>query len=737
MLSPGTVIHQRYRVIQQIGIGGMGAVYKALDMRLNHTVAVKHMLMSPAPERVRAFEREAQLLARLEHPALPKVTDYFVDDDGHFLVMDFVDGKELASLLLARDTPITVGEVLGWADTLLDALVYLHEQHPQVIHRDIKPQNIKLTERGRVMLLDFGLAKGSPNSLFPESSGGSVHGFTLQYSSIEQIQGLGTSARSDLYSLAATLYHLLSGVPPANAPTRAVTLLAGQPDPLLPLHELNPQVPPGIGLILQRALAIRPEARFESARELRAALQAAGAATPATDRLIRAPDLAYSDQASGRPGEVGREVRMATARLTTSSAFGEAERRQPETDPLSRVTRARLAAFWDRRRALVSNLFGLLLTALMIAPVFMPPDPRRVLPAASVTAYLAVVGISALLPRLRGSGRHTLGWHKDVVLSVAFAPSGKLLGSAANDSSIHVWQVPSGQLLYSCAGHSGAVREIRFTPDGHTLISASDDGTVRLWRARDGLPTHILQGHTARVWSVAVAPDSRTLASASDDGTVRLWRTSDGNLLRTLAGHTARVWSVAFAPDGRTLASAGEDGGVRIWRVSDGALLYRLADHSAGISAVTFSPNGRLLASSSHDKTVKIWDTREGSLLRTLKGHALMVGGIAFDPEGRLLASRSEDATIQIWRAQDGLLLHTLQGHDRYISGLVFDPHGDALASTSWDATVRLWRVRDGQMLLCLRGHTARICDVAFAPDGHWLATCGLDRSVRLWRLRR
>ncbi len=161
MLTSGTLLHGRYQVLQQIGIGGMGAVYRALDTRLEHMVAVKHMLVSLAPERIEAFRREAQLLARLRHPALPVVTDHFVEPNGHFLVMQYIEGQDLSSMLLARAGAFEVGLVLSWADRLLEALSYLHDQRPQVIHRDIKPQNLKLADGGQIMLLDFGLAKSA------------------------------------------------------------------------------------------------------------------------------------------------------------------------------------------------------------------------------------------------------------------------------------------------------------------------------------------------------------------------------------------------------------------------------------------------------------------------------------------------------------------------------------------------------------------------------------------------
>src|SRR5438876_3118188 len=159
MLPVNTLLQGRYLIIEQIGRGGMGAVYKATDTRLRATVALKETLVLGDAAR-KAFEREAQLLASLRHHTLPKVSDHFTEGEGQFLVMEFISGDDLAALLARRGSPFPASDVLRWADQLLDALDYLHTQQPPIIHRDIKPQNTKLTDRGEIILLDFGLAKG-------------------------------------------------------------------------------------------------------------------------------------------------------------------------------------------------------------------------------------------------------------------------------------------------------------------------------------------------------------------------------------------------------------------------------------------------------------------------------------------------------------------------------------------------------------------------------------------------
>lgn len=271
----GALLQRRYRIKQELGRGGMGAVYSAEDTRLNNApVAVKETFFSADALKLREqFEREATLLARLQHRALPGVRDHFAEGSGQFLVMEFIAGDDLGKLLRQERKPFDAARVMAWADTLLDALDYIHTQYPPVIHRDIKPENLKLAPRGDLYLLDFGLAKEGTT---PTRPGKSIHGYTLVYAPPEQIKGTGTDARSDLYSLGATLYHLCTNQPPADAKVRELQMLQyAMPDPLKPAHLANALVPFAFAAVLSKALALEPARRHQSAAEMREALRQA------------------------------------------------------------------------------------------------------------------------------------------------------------------------------------------------------------------------------------------------------------------------------------------------------------------------------------------------------------------------------------------------------------------------------------------------------------------------------
>lgn len=261
MIETGKILNDRYKIIDLIAKGGMGAVYRAKDLKLGESlVAVKQTFVGKNQQQMaKILEQEAFLLANLLHPALPQVRDLFFNDHGHFLVMQYVEGEDLDEIL-SRQGKLPVSEVIDWTNQILDVLDYLHTHNPPIIHRDIKPANLKLTPRGHLMLLDFGLAKSSTNV--------SVRAYTLIYAAPEQITGHGTVPTSDIYSVGATLYHLLSGKEPVDATTRAITKVNGD-DPMKTLCEIEKTIPQSLSELVSKAMELDARKRFLSVGEMR------------------------------------------------------------------------------------------------------------------------------------------------------------------------------------------------------------------------------------------------------------------------------------------------------------------------------------------------------------------------------------------------------------------------------------------------------------------------------------
>jgi serine/threonine protein kinase len=308
MLALNEILQGRYRILRRLGHGGMGAVYEAMDERFGSTVALKEIIIdldrvqnaSQQAMMRHAFEREARILAHLHHEAFPHVRDYFAETDRQFLVMELIGGEDLADLLARQQAPFLLEDVLKWADQLLDALDYLHTLEMPIIHRDLKPQNLKLTARGKIKLLDFGIAKGTDAQIANTMTNKTFIAATLNYSPLEQIlpvldptvrefiiyshgEKVGdivqqpTDARSDLYALGATLYHLSTGAQPTDALKRTLEIWAGKPDPLPAPASINPSIPNEISDIFLKAMEAERENRFASAKEMREALHLAAA----------------------------------------------------------------------------------------------------------------------------------------------------------------------------------------------------------------------------------------------------------------------------------------------------------------------------------------------------------------------------------------------------------------------------------------------------------------------------
>ncbi|MBN2556175.1 MAG: serine/threonine-protein kinase [Anaerolineales bacterium] len=263
-LETGTILKHRYRIEGVLGQGGMGAVYQAFDINLGVSVAVKENLFT-TEEYARQFRREATILASLRHANLPRVTDHFViEGEGQYLVMDFIQGEDLREQL-ERDGPLGEDEVLPWFLQICDALAYLHNRKPLILHRDIKPGNIKIMPDGRAILVDFGLAK------VVEKGGATTTGakaMTPGFSPPEQYGTGRTDPRTDVYSLGATLYATLTAAIPEDALERAM----GREELTSP-RKRNPDLSMGITRVIMKALSVRPEDRYQSVTELADALR--------------------------------------------------------------------------------------------------------------------------------------------------------------------------------------------------------------------------------------------------------------------------------------------------------------------------------------------------------------------------------------------------------------------------------------------------------------------------------
>lgn len=720
MLAPDSRLKERYRILQKVGGGGFGHVYKAIDEVFGCSVAIKETReeISGEDKLRKAFEREARLLRNLKHESLPRVTDYFFQNQSQFLVMDFVEGEDLDARLRKRLTndqgPFTCRELLPWAEKILDALEYLHSRPEPIIHRDIKPSNIKLTDDGEVYLLDFGLAKGvagQMSTLIDGQPTSSVLGFTREYAPLEQLQGTGTEPQSDIYALGATLYHLLTGRLPTPAPQRDEALQIGKDDPLRPADEVNLAIPPEVARVISRAMAVRWWDRLGSAKEMRTALRRA------REGLADArPEAAAHEDSNPLP--LDSKDKVSTLRLEPpGGAAASPNVEKPSRPAEANANRRGLRGLWP------GGVLALLLLAGLFAAV------RFLLPRWSAPATSTESGSKGVSPTETPA---TSADGAAVTLSLK-----KVLSDHTNDPKKPVWSVA-------------------FSRDGSLAASASEDATIVLWNTNTWRPIFLpLTGHRGAVYSVAFSPDGKILASGGEDSTIVLWDTQNGRQINTLPREDNKaVLRLAFSPDGNLLASCSGDrpgyGGeeIRLWEVRNGWKPRVIARQERKVFAIAFSPDGDALFSTSAEDeqsrfwSISLWDVKEGWQRSKLKVYDSPLSTLAFSPDGKYMACGSSDNTVKLWLYKPlstprWVELAPTETHKSLITSIAFSPDNKTLVSATKDARIRLWDVSSQTPNLLWESQAeiqASQWSVAFSPDGRTLLTGGEDNIVRVWQ---
>lgn len=750
----------RFAVLDEVGRGTFGIVYRGWDAELGRSVAIKVPRSSlaetePGSGIARArdrFVREARSAAQLRHPNIATVHEVGTFDETVYLVSEFIPGTTLAARMVAG--PLPFSEAVELVRQVAEAIEHAHQNG--VIHRDLKPTNILIDPSGRPHVADFGLAKhdAGGGTLTME---GEVLG-TPAYMAPEQARGDGhrVDGRSDLYSLGVILYQLLTGELPFRGTTAMVLDQVLREEPRPP-RRLNDRVPRDLETICLKAMAKEPDRRYPTAQAMEQDLVRFQEGRPILARPVgRLERLGIA--ARRRPS-----VAVLALAVTLSTTIGvagvvwqwrraETARQRLELNYYARVialAEGELAANDSGRAAtllddcpvsrrgwewhyLSHRAHGRSPTVAQLgSPGFgiaFAPDGRRIATATGSGAVELREGVEAPPMRLQG--------HADPAHGVAFDPSGRRLVSSGGDGTIRVWDVPSGRPIRVIPADEEGVWGIAFSPDGRWIASAGGDGTVRLWDAETGSAVRSLVGHRDRVWDVAFSPDGRWLASASRDGTARLWDPRSGRLARRFAGTPqGPLQALAFRPDGRKLAVGDTGGMVLVWDLRDGALEHELEAGKDPIYALCYSPDGRRLATPGDRSTVKLWDAETGQELFSLRGHADTVWGLRFSPNGQRLASASLDGTQRVWEAgpNEHAPSMTLRGHRRGVHQVAYSPDGRRLASASSDGTVRIWDDPTGQSVATCLGHPGGVLAVAYEPDGRRIASGGHDPVVRLW----
>ncbi len=672
-----------YVLLEPLGEGGMGQVFKARHRVLERIVAIKLIReerISSDPEAIRRFQREAKAAALLSHPNIVLIYDADCSGSTYFIAMEYIEGTDLARLVKEKG-PLTVAQACDYIRQAALGLQHAHEKG--MVHRDIKPSNLlaaglvlkppsrpaetpvpgsgqptRMLRRSAagapairadradpstmpvIKILDMGLARVVQGEESPSHAGsltqeGSIVG-TPDFIAPEQARNAHrVDIRADLYSLGCTFFYLLTGRPPFPDGSTIEKLLMHQLDQPPVVDRLRKDVPPEVGLIVHKLMAKSPGQRYQTPAELLAALAASHAIPepapePGSDpRATRQISSAVSSETVRTSKDTVEAVHRATGRI----------------GPIGDETSEKL-----QHARLLTTLTGHCGAVFALA---FSPD-RNALASGGQDATTRLWDFTDSKPRERA----VLYKHVGAVRSLAFSNDGKLLASGAgtNDGLIWVRDI-AGQPreVVACQGHQGPVNALAFSPDSTLLASGGDDLALRLWDMAKCKPHPLatLKGHTLPIRAIAFTPDGKLVATASADKTVRLWdarkmEPKDQAILK----HPAAVNAVTISPEGELLVSGSEDHKVRVWDVSSPAgpqLLGELADHHSPVRLVLIPQRAERLTAVGDDRGVVSWN-EEGDLIEEWHVPHLAQPVFAITGDGRYLANSGADGDIHVYR---------------------------------------------------------------------------------------
>jgi WD40 repeat protein len=759
--------HPRYRVLGLLGAGGMGAVYKAEHRLMERVVALKVMTrgLLGGEGAVNRFHREVKAAARLSHANIVAAYDAEQAGDVHFLVMEYVEGTDLARWL-ARHGPLPVAEACDYVRQVALGLQHAHEHG--MIHRDIKPHNLMRTPGGTIKILDFGLAR------LAAEAGGAASGVTGQGTLLGTVDYLApeqaddahrADIRSDIYSLGCTLYHLLSGRPPFPKGTLVQKIMAHTEREPQSIQELRPDLPPRLVRVIQRMMAKNPEDRYQAPEEVWEALAPFAGQTvvidpsprrgrrPARRRKAAGPSrrwgwlvaagLLLAALGGVVAGAAVYRVKTDNGELVISTDNPDVEVVIKQQGKVVRIIDAKTS----KEVTLNSGLYDLEVKGD-------PADLKLSLDKVTIRRGETVV---ATVERRRKPGAaekkpaaadkivevRRLMWQNGSAGAVAFTPDGKAV-AVASDMAVRRWDVADGKEGAALTGHQATIYDLAVSPVGKTAATADAGGAVKLWDLATGKEGKGLPGHSNQARGLAFSPDGKLLYSGgADEKIVRAWEVGSGKLAAEFE-HPNAVRTLALSPDGKVLAVATfYDGAVKLWDTATQKELRALDASKETVNALVFAADGKALLTAGADRVIRQWETGSGKLLKALDEQGAPIETLARSPDGRLLLSGGGDwrdpdqpGEVIVWDLATGKKAHTLVAAGGCVFGLAVAADGRTFA-TGQPAGARLWRLpappteKVGEVRRFGWGHA--IQGAAFSPDGRLVALGGEDGSVRLW----
>ena len=746
-----------YELLEEIARGGMGIIYKARQKSLDRTVAVKMLLFGEqsGKDLAQRFRAEAAAAASLQHPNIVAIHEVGASEGLPFFAMDFVEGQSLAKLNAEHEVRNAewLRRAARYVRIVAGAIHYAHEHG--ILHRDLKPSNVLIDESDQPRVTDFGLAKrlhhdseltlsgqvlGSPNYMPPEQAAAK--------------RGL-VGRRSDVYSLGAILYHLLTGRPPFVGETITDTLqevLNNEPaSPRL----LNPAVPRDLETLCLKCLEKEPARRYQTAQALAEDL----------DRFLRHEPIKARPVGSGeklwrwcRRKPLVASLGAATLLLLLVVTIGAPiaiyrinEAREAERVQLGRAKeeslKARQIAYASHmnlaRQAVKEDDFY---QALQLLDRYRPPQTPLSTINSPLSTDLRGWEWRYLWRQCQGEELFILAQHPGGATAVGMLADKKTVFSAGRDKCVRLWDLESRRQI-GLLPHAEEVVGAAASPNGRWLATASwkygEHQPVLLWDLATEKAVPLIDEFWLRPGSITFSPDSKWLAFGTMLGGVRLWDVNRLSEVPDLPETTSAVDILAFSSDSSTVAlNENDDGAILLWDIASHTE-SRLIGHEGSVKAIAFLLDDQMLASGSEDRTVKVWNIAQGQPEVQFTNPGGGFTSFAYSSVSRILAMGGEGVAGRVIRLVDvetGNEKAELRGHLEDITGLAFTPDGKTLLSASGDGTVRVWDVVPStkeepshvfdRKLSTWNSYGPALC---LSPDGRHLVTAYADQTFGIW----
>lgn len=779
----------RYQIKSKLGQGGMGSVYHAYDPRFKRQVALKLLDQRYSHEKNfrRRFEREAQAVARIDHPRIVPIYDYG-EDEGHlFLVMPLMEGGTLKQRMTAGR--LTVAEAVDVIRQIAPALATTHQLG--MVHRDLKPDNILFDQYGNAYVSDFGIvrvAEGGTSLTAGALIGTPAYMSPEQVGSVKEIDG-----RSDIYSLGVILFEMLSGKRPYEADSGLAVALKHLTEPIPSILAVAPDLPVGAEAIIERALQKEPALRYQTVNDLVADLENIETLSPfkaeQTPALVSATTqkLPKTEPAATPPSQRrwlgvalvvavllmggsmgGYFLRGGSAPIPTPTATALAA--APIATDTATFTAVPSPAPTATQTATVTPTPTQTPTPTLTTPPLTTPATETATPTFTPTP--APVLILQVIDRQNLSELSewlTIPGNPDQLRDVSFSPDEQWT-AVASDQGVRLYRLPDftpDRLVIE-----GAVAHLAWSPDGRQLATSGPNDSLHIWNTADWTETAVIPGAAtalawhptapqllwgaangnvslwdipagglAATWSdyrsaitgLAWSPDGSLFASASQDNNFYIRNLTAANPLRSPFRQNG-VWDLAWSPDGRQIATAGADGVVRVEEAASGQSPHSL-NCSGGQPRRLVWLNDATLATGSDDGRVRVCPLAAQRPTQTLGNHGGIQQLLWLPGLGQLLSAGVRDESLQLWRVSDGQRSQALYDYAGYTLAnvLQWSPDGTRLAIGSREGIILVWNLVNEQWEAVMGGHELEVISLDWSPDGRYLASSGRpDNTVRI-----